>query len=327
MKKSLGSLLLATMVAVMVAVLAASPAAWAQEFPTKPIRIIVPYSPGGGTDTVARLMAERLTASLGQPVVVENKAGASANIGTELVARAPADGYTILVTAPNFTTSEALFAKMAWKFDDFIPVIQLVRYGNVLVAAPDTPFATLDQVVAQAKANPGSLSFGSAGTGSNSHLGMELFNLRARLSIPHVAYKGSAPLKTDLLGGHIPLGVDGLAGLSELIKSGKLKPMAVLAPQRSALAPEIPSLGDAGIHDVDANGWYGALVPAGTPSDVVARLNGAFEAALRTPDVAQRLQALGVEPVGGSSDAFRAYLMGERKKWAELTRTKGIRLD
>jgi tripartite-type tricarboxylate transporter receptor subunit TctC len=327
MKKSLGSLLLATMVAVMVAVLAASPAAWAQEFPTKPIRIIVPYSPGGGTDTVARLMAERLTASLGQPVVVENKAGASANIGTELVARAPADGYTILVTAPNFTTSEALFAKLAWKFDDFIPVIQLVRYGNVLVAAPDTPFATLDQVVAQAKANPGSLSFGSAGTGSNSHLGMELFNLRARLSIPHVAYKGSAPLKTDLLGGHIPLGVDGLAGLSELIKSGKLKPMAVLAPQRSALAPEIPSLGDAGIHDVDANGWYGALVPAGTPSDVVARLNGAFEAALRTPDVAQRLQALGVEPVGGSSDAFRAYLMGERKKWAELTRTKGIRLD
>jgi tripartite-type tricarboxylate transporter receptor subunit TctC len=327
MKKSLGSLLLATMVAVMVAVLAASPAAWAQEFPTKPIRIIVPYSPGGGTDTVARLMAERLTASLGQPVVVENKAGASANIGTELVARAPADGYTILVTAPNFTTSEALFAKLAWKFDDFIPVIQLVRYGNVLVAAPDTPFATLDQVVAQAKADPGSLSFGSAGTGSNSHLGMELFNLRARLSIPHVAYKGSAPLKTDLLGGHIPLGVDGLAGLSELIKSGKLKPMAVLAPQRSALAPEIPSLGDAGIHDVDANGWYGALVPAGTPSDVVARLNGAFEAALRTPDVAQRLQALGVEPVGGSSDAFRAYLMGERKKWAELTRTKGIRLD
>ena len=319
MRKLLGSLLLAVM--------AASPAAWAQEFPNKPIRIIVPYSPGGGTDTVARLMAERLTASLGQPVVVENKAGASANIGTELVARAPADGYTILVTAPNFTTSEALFAKLAWKFDDFAPVIHLVRYGNVLVAAPDTPFATLDQVVAQAKAKPGSLSFGSAGTGSNSHLGMELFNLRAGLNIPHVAYKGSAPLKTDLLGGHIPLGVDGLAGLSELIKSGKLKPMAVLAPRRSALAPEIPSLGDAGIHDVDANGWYGALVPAGTPPDVVARLNGAFDAALRAPDVAQRLQTLGVEPVGGSSDAFRAYLMGERKTWAELARTKGIRLD
>ena len=319
MKKLLGSLLLAVVVA--------SPAAWAQEFPNKPIRIIVPYSPGGGTDTVARLMAERLTASLGQPVLVENKAGASANIGTELVARAPADGYTILVTAPNFTTSEALFAKLAWKFDDFAPVIHLVRYGNVLVAAPDTPFVSLNQVVAHAKANPGSLSFGSAGTGSNSHLGMELFNLRAGLSIPHVAYKGSAPLKTDLLGGHIPLGVDGLAGLSELIKSGKLKPMAVLAPKRSALAPGIPSLGDAGIDDVDANGWYGALVPAGTPPDVVARLNGAFEAALRTADVAPRLQGLGVEPVGGSSDAFRAYLMGERKKWAELTRTKGIKLD
>jgi tripartite-type tricarboxylate transporter receptor subunit TctC len=331
MKKMLGVLLPAVMAAVMAAVMLAvlvnGPAAWAQAFPNKPIRIIVPYSPGGGTDTVARLMAERLTAAWGQPVLVENKAGASANIGTELVARAPADGYTILVTAPNFTTSEALFAKLAWKFDDFAPVIQLVRYGNVLVAAPGTPFASLDQVVAQAKAKPGSLSFGSAGTGSNSHLGMELFNLRAGLDIPHVPYKGSAPLKTDLLGGHLPLGVDGLAGLSELINSGKLKPIAVLAPKRSPLAPEIPSLGDAGIHDVDANGWYGALVPAGTPSDVVARLNGAFEAALRSPEVAQRLQTLGVEAVGGSSDSFRAYLMGERKKWAELTRTKGIKLD
>src|SRR5690606_10096049 len=218
MKRLLGSLLLAA--------IAASPAAWAQ-YPDKPIRIVVPYSPGGGTDTVARLMAERLTASLGQPVVVENKAGASANIGTELVARSPADGYTILVTAPNFTTSEALFAKLAWKFEDFTPVIHLVRYGNVLVAAPDTPFSSLEQVVAAAKAKPGSLSFGSAGTGSNSHLGMELFNLRAGLDIPHVPYKGSAPLKTDLLGGHIALGVDGLAGLSELIKGGKLKPLAV----------------------------------------------------------------------------------------------------
>lgn len=318
MKRLLGSLLLAA--------IAASPAAWAQ-YPDKPIRIVVPYSPGGGTDTVARLMAERLTASLGQPVVVENKAGASANIGTELVARSPADGYTILVTAPNFTTSEALFAKLAWKFEDFTPVIHLVRYGNVLVAAPNTPFSSLEQVVAAAKAKPGSLSFGSAGTGSNSHLGMELFNLRAGLDIPHVPYKGSAPLKTDLLGGHIALGVDGLAGLSELIKGGKLKPLAVIAPRRSPLAPEIPSLGDARIHDVDANGWYGALVPAGTPAEVVTRLNGAFEAALREPEVAKRLQTLGVEPVGGSSESFRAYLMGERKKWAELAKTKGIRLD
>ncbi len=319
MKRLLGSLLLV--------LVAGMPAAWAQEFPTKPMRIIVPYSPGGGTDTVARLMAERLTAAFGQTVVVENKAGASANIGTEFVARAPADGYTILVTAPNFTTSEALFDKLGWKFEDFTPVIHLVRYGNVLVAAPGTPFTSLDQLVANAKSKPGSLSFGSAGTGSNSHLGMELFNLRAGVDIPHVAYKGSAPLKTDLLGGHIPLGVDGLAGLSELIRSGKLKPMAVLAPKRSALAPDIPSLGDSGIHDVDANGWYGVLVPAGTPPNVVARLNGAFGEALRAPAVAERLRTLGVEPVGGSSDAFRDYLMGERKKWAELTRTRGIKLD
>ena len=300
---------------------------WAQDFPNKPIRIVVPYSPGGGTDTVARMMAERLSVSLKQSVLVENKAGASANIGAEYVARSPADGYTVLVTAPNFTTSEALFDKLGWKFEDFTPVIQLVRYGNVLVAAPGAPFASLQQVIAQAKAKPGTINFGSAGAGSNAHLGMELLNLRAGIGTQHVAYKGSAPMKTDLLGSHLLLGADGLAGLSEMIKTGKLKALAVLAPKRSPLAPEIPSLGDVGIHDVDANGWYGALVPAGTPPAVVARLHDAFAAALQSPDVIERLKTLGVEPVGGPSNEFRSYLLGERKKWAELVKAKNIKLE
>lgn len=307
--------------------LGVSISAGAQEFPDKPIRFVVPYSPGGGTDTVARLMAERLTISLKQSVIVENKPGASANIGAEYVARSPADGYTVLVTAPNFTTSEALFDKLGWKFADFAPVTQLVRYGNVLVAAPGAPFTTLQQVIAEAKAKPGSLSFGSAGAGSNAHLGMELLDLRAGISMQHIAYKGSGPMKTDLLGSHLLLGADGLAGLSEMIKSGKLKALAVLAPQRSTLAPEIPSLGDVGIHDVDANGWYGALVPAGTPPAVVARLHDAFVAALQSPDVASRLKTLGVEPVGSSTDAFRTYLLGERKKWADLVKAKNIKLE
>lgn len=311
---------------ILLAMLFATGAA-AQEYPNKPIRIVVPYSPGGGTDTVARLMAARLSTAFGQQVVVENKPGASANIGAEFVARSPADGYTVLVTAPNFTTSEALFEKLTWRFEDFIPVIHLVRYGNVLVAAPGTQLATVEQMIARAKASPGSMTYGSAGTGSNSHLAMELLKQRVSINVDHVPYKGSGPLKTDLLGNHIPLGVDGLGGLVELIKTGKVKALAVLAPKRTPLAPEIPSLGDLGINDVDGNGWYGALVPAGTPAAVVSRLHAAFAAALQAPEMRERFTAMGVEPVGGSSEEFRAYLLGERKKWADVIRTAKIKVD
>ena len=299
----------------------------AQDYPIKPIRIVVPYSPGGGTDTVARLMAAHISNSLGQQVIVENKAGASANIGTEFVAKAPADGYTILVTAPNFTTSEALFDKLGWRFEDFIPLIHLVRYGNFLVAAPGTPFTSLEQMIARAKSAPGALSFGSAGTGSNSHLAMELLAQRTAINVPHIPYKGSGPLKTDLLGSHLPLGVDGLGGLSELIRSGKLKPLAVLASKRSTLAPEIPSLGDFGIQDVDGNGWYGALLPAGTPAAVVNKLHSAFAAALNAPEIKDRMTTIGVEPVGGSKEDFKNYLTGERRKWAQVISTAKIKVD
>ena len=319
MKNFIGALFVAAMLSVT--------GAGAQDYPNKPIRIVVPYSPGGGTDTVARLMAARLSAAFGQQVVVENKAGASANIGAEFVARSPADGYTILVTAPNFTTSEALFEKLGWKFDDFTPVIHLVRYGNFLVAAPGAQISSVEQMIARAKAAPKALTFGSAGTGSNSHLAMELLKQRAGVTIEHVPYKGSGPLKTDLLGNHVPLGVDGLGGLGELIKSGQVKALAVLAPKRTPLAPEIPSLGDFGINDVDGNGWYGALVPAGTPPAVVSRLHAAFAAALDAPEMKERLMAMGVEPVGGSSADFRNYLLGERKKWAGVISTAKIKAD
>jgi tripartite-type tricarboxylate transporter receptor subunit TctC len=319
MKKLLAGLLLPALLS--------ATGALAQDYPVKPIRIVVPYSPGGGTDTVARLMAQRLSAAFGQPVTVENKPGASANIGAEFVARAPADGYTVLVTAPNFTTSEALYEKLSWKFDDFIPVIHLVRYANVLVASPESQLTIVPQMVARAKEKPGSLTYGSAGTGSNSHLAMELLKQRVGASIEHLPYKGSGPLKTDLLGNHIPLGVDGLGGLVDLIRSGKVKALAVLAPRRTPLAPEVPSLGDFGINDVDGNGWYGALLPAGTPPAVVAKLHAAFAAALQAPEMRERLTGMGVEPVGGSSEEFRAYLLGERRKWAGVISTAKIKVD
>lgn len=301
--------------------------ATAQDFPNKPIRIIVPYSPGGGTDAVARMMAQRLTVTLGQSVVVENRPGASANIGSEFVARAPADGYTILVTAPNFTTSEALYDKLTWRFDDFIPVIHLVRYANVLVASPDSKMASVPDMVSRAKAAPGMMTYGSAGTGSNSHLAMELLKQRVGINPEHVPYKGSGPLKTDLLGNHLLLGVDGLGGMIELIKTGQVKALAVLATRRTPLWPDVPSLGDFGINDVDGNGWYGALLPAGTPAAVVTKLHSAFAAALAMPEMRERLTAMGVEPVGGSSESFRTYLLGERRKWADVISTAKIKVN
>jgi len=299
----------------------------AQDFPNKPIRIVVPYSPGGGTDAVARIMAQRLTATLGQSVLVENKPGASANIGSEFVARSPADGYTILVTAPNFTTSEALYDKLTWRFDDFIPLIHLVRYANVLVAAPDSKMATLPEMVSRAKAAPGLMTYGSAGTGSNSHLAMELLKQRVAINPEHVPYKGSGPLKTDLMGNHILLGVDGLGGMVELIKTGQIKALAVLAPKRTPLWPDVPSLGDFGINDVDGNGWYGALLPIGTPPAVVAKLHAAFASALAMPETRERLTAMGVEPVGGSSETFRNYLLRERRKWADVISSAKIKVN
>lgn len=305
----------------------AATCAAAQEFPSKPLRIVVPYSAGGGTDTTARLMATRLTATLGQPVVVENKPGASANIGAEFVARAPADGYTILVTAPNFTTSEALFDKLGWRFEDFTPVVHLVRYANVLVASTQSGLAGVQEMIARAKAAPGTLAFGTPGTASNTHLAMELLKQRVGIAMPHVPYKGSGPLKNDLLGGHVPVGADGLGGQMELIKAGKVKALAVLAPTRSKFAPDMPSLGEIGIKDVDGTGWYGALVPAATPAPVVARLNKELGAALEHPEVRGRLAAMGVEPVGGTSEAFRAYLLAERKKWADVIKSAKIKVD
>jgi tripartite-type tricarboxylate transporter receptor subunit TctC len=302
-------------------------AASAQDYPSKAIRIVVPYAAGGGTDAVARLTATRLSAALGQPVVVENKPGASANIGTDFVAKSPADGYTILVTAPNFATSEALYDKLGWKFEDFAPVIHLVRYEQVLVASTQSQISGVREMIAQAKAKPGDLTYGTPGTASNSHLGIELLKQRAGFAMQHVPYKGSGPLKNDLLGGHVPLACDGLGGQMDLIKSGKVKALAVLSPRRSTFAPDIPSLGDLGITDVDATGWYGALAPAGTPAPVLARLHKEFAAALQQPEIRERLTAIGVEPVGGSSEEFRAYLAGERRKWATVIRAAQIKPD
>jgi len=300
---------------------------WAADYPEKPIKFIVPYAAGGGTDAVARLMALKLSPILGQSIVVENRPVASSNLGTEMVARATADGYTVLVTAPNFSTSEALFSKPGWRTEDFAPLIQLTRHANVLVATPQAQLADFKTFMSRAKGSGPEMSFGTPGVASAAHLVLELLKLKQGLTLNHVGYKGSAPLKTDLLGGHVPLGVDGLSGQMEVIKSGKVIPLAVLGPKRSTFAPDIPSLGDFGITDIDGTGWYGALLPIGTPPGVMTKLHAAFSSVLNDSDVRHRLALIGVEAAGGTPEQFRSYLLTERDKWGAVIRAAKIQAD
>jgi tripartite-type tricarboxylate transporter receptor subunit TctC len=297
------------------------------EYPDKPIRFIVPYAAGGGTDLVARFVAQKLSNITSQQVLVDNRPGASSNIGTELVAKSLGDGYTILVTAPNFSTSEALSQKLGWKTEDFSPVIQFTKHSNVLVASSSSQIGNFKQFTERTKSGQPVLSFGSPGTASAAHLVIELLKMKVGIPLEHIGYKGSTPLKTDLMGGHILLGADGLSGQMEAIKSGKVIALAILGPKRSPFSPEIPSLGDYGINDIDGTGWYGALVPVSTPQITISKLHNWFSTILKEQEVKDKLAMIGVEPGGGSSDQFKAYLLSEREKWGAVIKAANIKME
>ncbi len=300
---------------------------FASEYPEKPIRFIVPYAAGGGTDLVARFIAQKLSNITSQQVLVDNRPGASSNIGTELVAKSLADGYTVLVTAPNFSTSEALSPKLGWKTEDFSPVIQFTKHSNILVTSSTSQLGNFKQFIDKTKSGQPLMSFGSPGTASAAHLVMELLKMKINIPLEHIGYKGSTPLKTDLMGGHILLGADGLSGQMEAIKSGKVIALAILGPKRSPFAPEIPSLGDYGINDIDGTGWYGALVPASTPQTIVNKLHNLFSAILKDQEVKDKLAMIGVEPAGGSSEQFKTYLLNERDKWGAVIKAANIKME
>jgi tripartite-type tricarboxylate transporter receptor subunit TctC len=299
----------------------------AAEYPDKPIRFVVPYAAGGGTDLVARFVAQKLSVLSSQQVLVDNRPGASSNIGTELVAKSPPDGYTILVTAPNFSTSEALSPKLGWKTEDFAPVIQFTKHSNILVASSASQINNFKQFTERSKSGQAVLSFGSPGTASAAHLVMELLKMKINVPLEHIGYKGSTPLKTDLMGGHIPLGADGLSGQMEAIKSGKVVALAVLGPKRSPFAPEIPSLGDYGLNDIDGTGWYGALVPASTPQSTINKLHNWFASILKDQEVKEKLATIGVEPAGGTPEQFKTYLLNERDKWSAVIKLANIKME
>jgi len=304
-------------------------AAWAQPYPSKPIRFVVPYPPGGPLDTVARLLGQKVAESVKQPVIVDNKPGAGGNIGADAVAKSPADGYTILMGAvATHAINPTLYASIPYDpVKDFQPVTQLASTPNVLIVNNSVPASNVREFIAYAKANPGKLNFGSGSTGSAGHLAGELFKAMAGVEMTHVPYKGAAPAMQDLVGGQVQLMFDNFASANTQVKAGKVKALAVTTARRSTLAPELPTIGEAGLAGFDINTWFGIFVPAGTPRDVVERLHAEFTRALALPDIRERLVNLGAEPVGNRPEEFAAYIKSEGEKYARVIKASGAKAE
>ena len=317
---------IATLCVLLPAVLGAAQATLAADtWPVRPIRMIVAYPPGGGTDQVGRVMAEQLAQQLGQNVIIDNRGGATGNIGTELAARALPDGYTLLMgnVAPN-AVNVSLFRKLA--FDpvrDFSPVSLVAVTPNILVAHPSMPVKTVQDLVVLAKAKPGALNFPSAGVGSSSHLAGEMLKSMARVDMVHVPYKGGGPALIATISGQVQIMFATLPAAMPHVKSGKVRPVAVTTAKRSQVMPDLPTIAESGVNGYEAATWYGLLSPARTPKPVIERLHGETVKILAGP-TRQRLEAQGFEPDGGTPAAFAAYIKSEITKWAKVIKDAGI---
>ena len=295
-------------------------------YPTRAVRLIVPSSPGGGTDISARIIAPQLTQFLGQQVVVENRPGAGTMIGGEAVARAAPDGYTLLMGISTLAINPAMYKKVPYDaLKDLAPISQAVSLSNVLVIHPSLPSRNLKEFIAFAKARPGQINFASAGVGTSPHLSMELFLVLAKLNMLHVPYKGSGPGVTDLLAGHVPVMMPNMLSAQPHIKSGRLRALGVTGTKRAPGAEDIPTIAEAGVAGYEAVQWYGVLAPAATPRDIITRLHTGVVRALQNPDVRQRLLNDGAEPVGSSPAEFAEYLRNETVKWAQVIKAAGIK--
>lgn len=305
--------------------------AWAQktDYPNKPLRVVVTFPPGGSSDAMMRLLAPRLADRLGQQIVVDNKPGAGGNIGLSLVAKAPADGYTLGVgAAGGLTANASLYPQMPYDtLKDFQPVTMLAAIPFVIVGAPGLPARNLQQLVALAKAEPGKLSIAHGGNGTAMHLSTALFEQMADIKLTQVPYRGSGPAAMDVLSGQVPLALVDLPASLQHIKAGKLVAYAVTSPQRLAMLPDVPTVSEAGLSGYDSTGWFGLVAPAGTPAAIVARLNAEFGAALRDESIQATMRSMGMEPVPGTLENFDAYIRSETQKWAGVIRKANIKLD
>ena len=309
-------------------ILLASPAFAQDTWPTKPLRLILPFPPGGGTDILGRLIAERLSAGLGQAVIAENRGGAGGNVGAEAAARSAPDGYTIVLVAPSLAISPSLYSKINYDpVKDFAPISLVATVPNVMVTQPALPVQNLIDFIQYARAKPGTLNFGSGGAGTSNHLAGELFNIVTGVKLVHVPYKGVNLAMQDVLGGNVHLVFIGIPAAAPHIKSGKLRALAVVAPRRSVALPDVPTVSEAGLHNFDVTTWYGILAPAGTPKNIITRLNGELVKIMNSPEMKEKLAATGTEPLTSTPEEFADYIQREMAKWADVIKRAGVKAD
>ena len=300
----------------------------AQGYPDKPLKLVVPFPPGGPTDIVGRLVAQKLAEGIGQPVVVENRPGAGGTVGSTAVARAPADGYTLLYGSTTLAIAPSLYRDLAYDPRTAFAPISLVSRGPIIAAVnAQLPAKTLKDFIALAKSSPGRINYGSAGSGTPPHLAAELFNTVAGVDLVHVPYKGGGPAVSDLAGGQVQVIFEGLPTLLPHIKSGKVRALAITGAKRDPALPEVPTFAEAGLPGYDANFWNGLVAPAGTPAEVIARLNSVLVQALATPEVHAALVRLGLEAAGTTPQQFGDFIAAEIDKWARVVKASGAKID
>lgn len=314
--------------ALLAAAITAGPALAQPRYPAKPIRMIVPYTPGGPTDILARAVGQSLSEAWSQPVVIENRPGASGNLGTALAAKAPPDGYTLGVVAISYSVTPSLDARVGYDpVRDLTPVALFATVNNLLVVHPSLPARSVKELIAFARARPGEVTFASGGPGGAQHLAGELFNSLAGIRMTHIPYKGSAPGLTALIGGEVIVGFTDMLITLPHAKSGKLRALAVTGATRSSLIPELPTVAEAGLQGYAVTAWFGALAPTGTPPEIIAQLNAEIVRALKSPQMKERLAALGADAAAGSAADFAAFLRTEVAKWARVVKAAGIKAE
>ena len=314
--------------AALAAGLLVAPAAQPEDYPLRPVRVIVPFSPGGAVDGPMRLLAEGLSKRLGQAVVVENRPGAGATIGSEFVAKSPPDGYTLLLASQTNAISATLYAHLSYDpVEDFEPISLIGREPGVIVVNPSLPVHSLQELIVYVKAHPGEVDYASSGNGSGQHLFTALLCSMTGMKMNHVPYRGSAQATTDLLAGQVKLAIPGTAGMVGHIRAGKLRALAVTGARRSALLPDVPSVAEAGVPGYEAYVWMGLLAPKGTPPAVIGRLNRELLGVLATDEVKRYMESAGIEIVGSTPAQFGAFYRAERTLWAKVVRETGAKID
>ena len=302
--------------------------AGAADYPSKPIRLVIPFAPGGASDILARVLAQPLGERLGQSVIIENRPGAGGTLGADMVAKAPADGHTLLIADVGaYTISPSLYAKLPYQAGDLSPVANLATFAHLIIAPPGSPFNSAADVLASEKARPGSLSVASSGNGTSTHLTIEMLNAAAGAKLVHIPYKGGGAALADVMGGQVPLMVIGTPPAMPLIRSGKLKAVAVTTSTRMASLPAVPTVAEAGVAGFESIAAQGIFAPAGTPREIVARLNNEIARIIRMPEIRERWAQLGGTPIEGSPEQFAAWLKSESDKWGKIVRDSGAKLD